>query len=190
MLFFLWGGGLASAQLGHNCRDWRPVCTNVTQSLCYISEWYWGHYYCAGEVKSPNSNEHFYWTLTHKDHDSVAFIQNEALTDFNHCVDSEMDTWGKKIVDQSWLNSQKSFNPYFLGSAERRHPGHRPPMFPDSVHLRWGRETAPGPHRRHQTIHGPLRQRGRGQLPKGHLPLPQVGLPSRFSISRFKNSIP
>ena len=60
------------------------------------------------------------------------------------------------------------------GPAPRGDPGHGPKVSTDSLHLRRGGEAPPRSHRRHQALSGPLRQRGRGQLPKSSLPLPQV----------------
>lgn len=81
----------------------------------------------------------------------------------------------------------------YPGPAERGHPGHGVALPSDPVHLWRGWEASPGPHRCHQTLHGPLWQRRWRQLPQSHLPLPQVGLYIRHVPSDeagSENSLP
>lgn len=85
------------------------------------------------------------------------------------------------------VQTQGDFWPWVLvfvspGPAEGGDPGHGAALPSDSVHLRRGWEAPPGAHRCHQTLHGSLWQRRRGQLPQSHLPLPQVRLSRHFQL--------
>lgn len=96
---------------------------------------------------------------------SVTWSKSKKKTHFLLCMLIFLVTFDPVV----WSSS------LFPGSAARSDPRYGVALPSDFVHLRRGWEASPRPHRCHQALHGSLRQRGWGQLPQSHLPLPQVG---------------